>query len=131
MEDIESMEYQRFVERCRQEKTEKVEQKDYNSLVEKYLEQGVSKEEAVRKADSVLDVDDMTYSGSMEEKVSNNVEKTAKETIKKETDNEKLIDKTTEKTLEKANETDNIETIANYTLKIAEEIVDESNFFVA
>lgn len=113
------------------EKAEEVEQKDYNKLVEKYLSNGASMDEAVRKADKELGVDDMTYSGSMEEKVKQDVEKTAKETAQKETENNKIVDEVVSETVEKKEETDEVETIADYASEVAKDIQDEMNFFAA
>ena len=113
------------------EKAEEVEQKDYNKLVEKYLSNGASMDEAVRKADKELGVDNMTYSGSMEEKVKQDVEKTAKEAAEEKTENNKIVDEVVSETIDKKEETDEVETIADYASEVAEDIVDEINFFAA
>ena len=50
MEDIESMEYQRFVEKCRQEKTEKVAKLTRDQLLEKLkMENNLAAEYAKKK----------------------------------------------------------------------------------
>ena len=113
------------------DKDNEVEQKDYNNLVEKYLKNGSTMEEAIRKADKELDVDSMTYSGSMEEQVKQDVEKTAKESAQKETENQKVIDEVVSETIDEKEETEEVETISDYASEIAEEILDEVNFFAA
>lgn len=113
------------------EKAEEVEQKDYNKLVEKYLSNGASMDEAVRKADKELGVDNMTYSGSMEEKVKQDVEKTAKEAAEEKTENNKIVAEVVSETIDKKEETDEVETIADYASEVAEDIEKEMNFFAA
>ena len=112
-------------------KDKEVEQKDYNKLVEKYLENGSTMEEAIKKADQELKVNNMTYSGSMEEKVEQNVEQTAKETVEEKTENRKIVDEVVSKTVDKKEETDEKETIVDFASEVAENIFDELNFFAA
>ena len=112
-------------------KDKEVEQKDYNKLVEKYLENGSTMEEAIRKADQELKVDNMTYSGSMEEKVEQDVEKTAKETVEEKTDNKKVVDEVVSETVDKKEKTDEVDVIEDYASEVAENIFDEINFLVA
>jgi len=50
------------------EEDEKVSQTDYNHEVEKFLNQGYSKEEATSKADANLKVSNMTYTGAVKAK---------------------------------------------------------------
>lgn len=112
------------------ENADEVEQKDYNAMVEKFLEQGVSMADAVKKADTKLKVDNMTYSGSMEEKKSD-VEDTAKKAAKKETNNEKIVDKTVDKTLKEVEKTEKEDVISTFATEVADEILEEVNFFAA
>ena len=112
-------------------KDKEVEQKDYNKLVEKYLENGSTMEEAIRKADQELKVDNMIYSGSMKEKVEQNVEKTAKEAVEQKTDNEKVVDEVVSETVDKKEKTDEEASIADYASEVAEEIFEDINFFAA
>lgn len=113
------------------ENADEVEQKDYNAMVEKFLEQGLSMADAVKKADSKLKVDNMTYSGSMEEKESVDVEQTAKKAAKKETNNEKVVDKTVEETFKEVDETEKEDDISTFATKVADKILEEVNFFAA
>ncbi len=113
------------------EKADEVEQKDYDKLVEKFLNQGISMKEAVRKADTQLKVDNMTYSGSVQEKKSVDVEQTAKKAAKKETNNEKVVDKTVTKTVKEVKDIDETDEITTFASELADEILEEVNFFVA
>lgn len=112
------------------ENADEVEQKDYDAMVEKFLEQGVSMADAVKKADTKLKVDNMTYSGSMEEKKSD-VEDTAKKAAKKETNNEKVVDKTVDKTLKEVEKTEKEDDISTFATEVADKILEEVNFFAA
>ncbi|MBQ8886101.1 MAG: hypothetical protein IJY61_00175 [Candidatus Gastranaerophilales bacterium] len=114
-----------------EEKDKEAKQEEYNTLVEKFLNNGSSMEDAIRKADTQLHVDNLTYSGSMEEKTEANVEETAKETVEKETKNEEVIDEAVDKTIKQKDKSDDVETIADYTADITKEIIEEANFFAA
>lgn len=111
------------------EKENEAKQDEYNTLVEKFLNNGSTMDEAMRKADTQLKVDNLTYSGSMKEKVETDVEKTAKETVAKETKDKNIIDKTVDTTIKKAEKTDEKETVADLSMKFAEEFIAEENIF--
>lgn len=112
-----------------EEKEKEVKQDQYDTLVEKFLNNGSSMEDAIRRADSQLHVDDLTYSGSMKEKTETDVEKTAKETVEKETKDKEVVDEAVDKTVEKKDKSEDTDTIADYTADVVKDIIDEVNFF--
>ena len=113
------------------EKENKAKQVEYNTLVEKFLNNGSTMDEAMRKADTQLKVDNLTYSGSMKEKTTEktDVEKTAKETVAKETKDKNIIDKTVDTTVAKTEKTDDKETVIDFSKEIAEDLIYEENIF--